>query len=177
LHGEAMDKNELGTFILGLVAAVVIFLLWRQHNGGPGAGAGVGPQSIGGGSGVGPSNSCVGCACGTGSGACLAGPSSGSPTFSASPAVQAAMVSALGPGQITPGTPPLMGPGSFYNVNGPTPDPTFTPANVPNVAGSPTTPATVQPVRSTAPVPSTPNLGFWNRYSYSGTYTRTPVVN
>jgi hypothetical protein len=161
-------------FFLGLIAAVVLFLLWKKEgasfsvNVGPQAGAGpapVGPQDT---LGVG---GCAGCG----------------PSASAAPSAQAAMIMGASAGMITPGTPPLqgsLGVGSFYDPNGPTPDTNFwampneaplsttaatgSPINYANVPGSPTTPAGQVPVRATQKVAPTSQLGFQQRYAVTG---------
>lgn len=161
-------------FFLGLIAGVILYLLWKKET--RNDGAIIGPQ---------PSPSiapqmrtpadtlglggCAGCS---------------DPSESAAPAVQSML--ALSSGQITPGTPPLqgaLGVGSFYDPNGPTPDtnfwsmPTAAPSSTTlasnntkytNVPGSPTTPANQVPVRATQRVAPTSQLGFQQRYNVAG---------
>jgi hypothetical protein len=167
-------------FFLGLIAAVVLFLLWKKESG---SGmnfsfAGLVPQGDSSGTG-----GCAGCSTGIGYPALGSGPG-----YSASPAAQS-MIAANGTaGQITPGTPPLQsvaGTGSFYATAGPTPDSSFTniPAAKPvsvvstvartqttvhNVPGSPSTPATIVPTRAVGVVPPYPLQGFQQRYNVTG---------
>jgi len=164
--------NGTGNFILGVIAAVVLFLLWKKNGVSSGGGV-VGSAANGGISG--------GASCGAGCGACgtdsCAVASGGGPAYTASPIVQQAMVAMGLAGQITPGTPPLGGPDqSFYTAAGPTPDTTFTfgtqDSPVANVPGSATTPAAGTPARALQPVGTAYDLGFQNRYSYSGTFLR-----
>lgn len=165
-----MGENSTGTFILGLVAGVVLFLLWRKERAYMSA-----PTSAGAGSPAGTGPSAASCSggcgggCGTGGG-CFTGPS---PSYSVSPSVQNAMASMGLAGQVSPGAPPLGGPStSFYGTDGPTTDAsfTFTPQTAPsgNAPGSATTPAAVTPVRATTPVTSYRNTGFVNYYNVSG---------
>jgi hypothetical protein len=162
-------------FFLGLIAAVVLFLLWKKEQV-PGSSflQNLLPQAT-------PSSN-GGCA------GCGGGPNP-SPSMGAAPVSQSAMAMVGMEGQISPGTPPLQtvsGSGSFYNSNGPTPDTTFIshPSPLPaqqsntsqmvvagtytNVPGSPTTPANQVPVRATQPVAPTSQLGFHQRYGVSG---------
>lgn len=171
-----MNDSSVGNFLLGLAAAVVIFLLWKKERGSAGGGAIVGPQPVAGGASAGGCGGSCGGSCLTGPGGCLAGPTGG-----AAPALQSAMASLGLSGQVSPGTPPLGGDaGSFYTSSGVTSDASFTPASAanpsPNVAGSPTTPANVIPIRATQPVPPASVSGFQNRYTRSGVYTRTPAL-
>src|SRR5579859_7772722 len=167
-----MGQNGVGTFILGVVAAVVLFLLWKKERGPDGGlytpglpGATLTPAAPSG-------SSCAGggCAgCGTG-GSCGA-----SPAAAASPVFQNAMTDLGLAGQISPGTPPLGGVDtSFYGTTGPSSDQSFTfvpaSASSANTPGSPTTPAAVTPVRSTAPVASYADNGFVSRYNISGVF-------
>ena|SRR5919108_2167871 len=161
-------------FFLGLIAAVVLFLLWKKEGASFNFQVGATPQP-----GTSPNpnreptGGCAGC--------------SASPSYAASPFEQA--VQAFSPGQITPGTPPLQsvtGTGSFYSPVGPTPDTNFwslpvekaqqsttasatagvgTYANVP---GSATTPANQVPVRAMQRVAPTSQLGFQQRYNVAG---------
>ena len=169
-------------FFLGLIAAVVLFLLWKKESG-PSMSfsfPGLGPQPASGDTGTG---GCAGC---SGPGGC-AGCNQATPAYAAAPTAQAGLVAATA-GQITPGTPPLQtvhGGGSFYASSGPTPDNSFT--NIPaarpvstvatvartqttvhNVAGSPSTPATIVPTRAVAQVPSYPSQGFQQRFNVAG---------
>lgn len=148
---------ETKGFFLGLIAAVVLFLLWRkEHQGITIAATPRTPQPQ-------PST------CGVGGCGC------NGPSCAVSPEVQNALAEMSG-GQITPGTPPLnsaVGPTSFYANSGPTPDSTFTfatetAAQAPGVPGSPTTPAAVIPIRATEPVPVYAEQGFTSQYSRSG---------
>lgn len=186
-------------FFLGLIAAVVLFLLWKKESG-PSMSfsfPGVSPTAGGTGTGTG----CAGCAGGAGCPGCGSSPSytnpapTGGPSYVAAPAVQAAMIAAGSSGQITPGTPPLqsvVGSGSFYATSGPTPDNSFT--NVPgkpvsvaptvvrtqtqvqNVPGSPSTPATIVPSRAVAVVAPYSVAGFVQRYNVAGV-PRTALRN
>lgn len=155
-------------FFLGLIAAVVLFMLWRKESGSPTYQfqfPGMGPQ---------PQPS--------GCGSC-------GPGDSASPSVQGSLAAVGLDGQISPGTPPLnaatggQGATSFYTAVGGTPDTSFTftpvarntqsvgsPAQppAPNVPGSPTTPATVTPTRATQVVPGYSETGFQQRYNIAG---------
>lgn len=141
--------GKLGTFLLGVIAAVVLVMLWRHEkqqctsrNVQPGA---PGP-------GVMPSVETGGC-CGAGS---------SSPSYAAGPATQGDLeLVGLG-GAVSPGAPPLgasTGTGratSYYAQSGPTSDTsfTFTPTP-PRVPGSNTTPAAGTPARALAnPAPS-----------------------
>jgi hypothetical protein len=160
-------------FFLGLIAAVVLFLLWKKE--GASLNFNIGPQPASGPSPVGPQDTlgiggCTGCG----------------PSASAAPSVQALMASAGSSGQITPGTPPLqgtLGTGSFYSPVGPTPDTNFwalpteqmVTTAVPgsnvryaNVPGSPTTPSGQVPVRALQTVAPTSQLGFQQRYNVAG---------
>jgi hypothetical protein len=159
-------------FFLGLIAAVVLFLLWKKETSGP---FNFLPASPGVGANTGPGGGCAGC---------------GGPSAGAAPSAQAPLSIASGTdGQISPGTPPLqgtLGTGSFYNPSGPTPDNTFlttpllpkqvgTTSSVgvaakvyTNVPGSPTTPANEVPVRAVQTVAPTSQLGFQQRYSFVG---------
>jgi hypothetical protein len=174
--------GKIGTFLLGVIAAVVLFMLWRKevqpHNFSfafpemypPG------PQPQ-------PASGCDSCGA------------------ASSPAYQGQLASVGLDGQISPGTPPLnaatggQGATSFYTNAGVTPDVsfTFTPVArsafatgtpvqppVPNVPGSPTTPATVTPTRATQQVPNYAETGFVNRFNIAGvprTVLSTKQVN
>lgn len=150
-------------FFLGVIAAAVLFMLWKKETGQrtyqfqfPG----MGNQ---------PSSGCGACG--------------------ASPAAQGSLASIGLDGSISPGTPPLnavtggQGATSFYAASGNTPDTSFTfnpvqrnagsvgspvqpPA--PNVPGSPTTPASVTPTRATQAVPPYSETGFQQRYNIVG---------
>ena len=164
--------GKLGTFLLGVIAAVVLVMLWRKESG---QYSGVGyppflPQAPGNGAGSGCSSGCA-------SGA-------------AAPVFQSMLADNYGlGGQISPGTPPLnavtggQGATSFYSDAATTPDTSFTfipvqrntssvGSNVqpvsPNVPGSPTTPAAVTPVRATQPVPMYTETGWVNHYNFVG---------
>lgn len=171
-------------FFLGLIAAVVLFLLWKNEQKGgmvfnfPG----VGPQPASG-SGAG---GCTGCNGGPGG---CAGCGNGQP-LATSPAVQGYLADSGTAGQVSPGTPPLqsvVGSGSFYAGSGPTPDSSFT--NYPgkpvstaltvarsynpsvtgsNVPGSPSTPATIVPTRAVGVVPGYGAQGFTQPYNVAG---------
>lgn len=161
-------------FFLGIIAAVVLFLLWKKEQV---AAATVGASMFSS-TGLSPAPSttggCAGC---------------GGPSAAAAPAYQGVL---MGPdGQISPGTPPLnasLGSGSFYAPSGPTPDTGFTsypsaPAPIFNTAApvmvgpfvgtvtpsSPTTPANQVPVRSVQTVGSYSTIGgFQQRYNLAG---------
>lgn len=180
-------------FFLGLIAAVVLFLLWKKESGPSMSISFPGVSPTAGGTGAG----CAGCS-GGGCAGCGSSPSYVTnpapatqlgPSYVAAPAVQAAMISAGQAGQITPGTPPLqsvVGSGSFYATSGPTPDNSFT--NIPgkpvsvaptavttqnkvsNVPGSPTTPATIVPARAVAVVTPAAVAGFQQRSNVVGVY-------
>lgn len=170
-------------FFLGLIAAVVLFLLWKKEQfGGVAFGSAGLPAASS--NGVSPSNTiqngvtgCTGC---------------GGPSAAAAPASQYVL---MGPsGQISPGTPPLNNPvggGSFYAPSGPTPDTGFFSYPAPprlanpifdtvrpivagqfssgNVPGSPTTVATQTPVRATATVGNYAEIGgFQQRFNIVG---------
>ena len=156
--------NDTGTFLLGVVAAAVLFLLWKKERQ-PG---GVFAPQPGSSNGTG-TGSCAGCACGIGGG-CGTAPQA--PASAAAPSFQNDMQSLGLAGQITPGTPPLGGQDlSFYGPSGPTPDNTFSfikPATPANVPGSASTPAYQTPVRATAPVPGYPNQVFVQHYNIVG---------
>jgi hypothetical protein len=160
-------------FFLGLIAAVVLFLLWKREIGTTTPATATQPSN-----GFGGCSGCAGAAAGA------------SPTASASPAVQASVVTSGTEGFVSPGTPPLQtvsGTGSFYNATGPTPDNTFLAQPAPaqvlrstsdivkvgvltynNVPGSATTPANQVPVRAVQQVAPTSLLGFQQRYSFVG---------
>ena len=167
--------SKVSTFLLGVIAAVMLFMLWRkeQYNGNgvslptftPAPGPGPQPSTNGG---------CSSCGVGA-----------------ASPSFQGSLAMVGLDGQISPGTPPLnaatggQGATSFYAVDGVTPDVGFTFTPVPratsavstpaqpgglqgNVPGSPTTPATVTPVRATQQVAQWPEQGGVNYYNVTG---------
>ena len=144
-------------FFLGLIAAVVLFLLWKKESGPSMSfsfpGLSQSPATGGcAGCGSGPGG-CAGCGQGQSSPSYVQAPSAPSPSYVASPAVQAAMISVDNAGQISPGTPPLqtvVGSGSFYAQSGPTPDSSFT--NVPGkpVSVAPTVATTQTQVKNVA---------------------------
>lgn len=164
-------------FFLGLIAAVVLFLLWKKEQfGGMAFGSAGLPAASSNGLSPAPSNTggCAGC---------------GGPSAAAAPASQYVL---MGPsGQISPGTPPLNNPvggGSFYTPSGPTPDTGFYsyPAKAtpifstvhPIIAGpftneappsSPTTVANQVPVRATQTVGNYSEIGsFQQRFNIAG---------
>jgi len=184
--------NNSSGFFLGLIAAVVLFLLWKNQAAPTQASAA--PPANGNGTGAG-AGGCAGGSCGSCTG----------PSCSAAPPAQSAVsLVTSGTGdtiQISPGTPPLQGTtgvGSFYAGTGPTGPTSFTnfgtptrlvntlaplrgspifyvgsdlggPVNpVPNVPGSPTTPANQVPVRATVPVESYKNTGVVSQFNVSG---------
>lgn len=150
-------------FFLGLIAAIVLFLLWKKEQGGQSFFGAPAPAS--------QPSSCAGCG---------ANP----PSYAAAPAAQLVMSSP--DGFISPGTPPLnsaAGPTSFYADSGPTPWSGFLFASAPdtpvssvnpvgppvaNSPGSPTTPSNIVPLRAVQPVPSTSQQGFQQRYNVVG---------
>jgi hypothetical protein len=163
-----MNENQLGTFFLGIVAAVAIYFLWKKESqaGGFLAGSGAGAGSPAGyGAGAGCNGGCDSCS--GAFGGCV-------PDAGVAPTFQAAMQDAGLAGTISPGTPPLgsVPAGgavtSFYAPSGGTPDSTFTFAKSAPVAGSPTTPAATTPVRSTAPVGQYADNAFVQRYNVTG---------
>jgi hypothetical protein len=158
-------------FFLGLIAAVVLFLLWKKESRSDFNGMSLGPtfqpqQPTS----VGP--------CGNGGGC--------GPSAAAAPGYQSNL--AQGPGTdglISPGTPPLQGSagtGSWYGPDGPSPDNSFTnfartaaspvsttiPVNFSSTPGSPTTPANQVPVRAVMPTGSYAQIGFQQRYNIAG---------
>lgn len=168
--------GKMGTFLLGVIAAVVLVMLWRKESVGGSVSFDLGATSPGAGA-PGGCNQC-----------------SHSPSMVAAPSAQAMLGIGTGTeGMISPGTPPLnaatggQGGTSFYTSGptGVTPDNSFTFMQVQrnasalgspvqpdqgNVPGSPTTLAAVTPVRATQPVPSYYEQGFIPRYSVSGVY-------
>jgi hypothetical protein len=161
-------------FFLGLIAAVVLFLLWRKEQSqNPGftfSFPSAPPPPVDAIS----TSQCPGC---------------GAPSYAGSPAVQGAQASDQTAGQISPGAPPLnsgAGTGSFYTPTGPTPDTGFYSYPAPivrsvtsgsdlvragvyaNVPGSATTPATQVPVRAAQPVGTYAQMGFQQRYNIAG---------
>lgn len=165
-------------FFLGLIAAVVLFLLWKKESG-PGMSfsfPGLIPAS--------PDSGATGCAGCAGPGGCAG--CGDSPAYAAAPTAQS--IGSGTAGFVTPGTPPLqgtLGHGSFYAASGPTSDASFTnyPAVKPvstvatvartqstvrNVASSPSTPSTIVPTRAVATVPQYSQQGFQQRYNVSG---------
>lgn len=177
-EGLKMD-GKIQTFLLGVIAAVVLFMLWRkeQYNG---VGMPTFPDF--------PTPPTVG-----------PQPSAGCASCGASPSFQSNMAGLVGlDGQISPGTPPLnavtggQGATSFYTSDGVTPDVGFTFIPVPrsnvavgtpvqpgglqsNVPGSPTTVAAVTPVRATQVVPQWQEQGFVNQYNVTGIPIKTLV--
>lgn len=169
-------------FFLGLIAAVVLFLLWKKEIGSD-SGALVGPQPYSGAmpqTPVGPPDTavggCVGCssaqASSAGARTFLTGyggnqhgvtVNSMSPSASAAPAAQASLASIGTDGFITPGTPPLqgtLGVGSFYAPSGVTPDTNFWSLPTPLMPGSTTAtmkPLTVSPTPNVAGSATTPS--------------------
>ncbi len=171
--------NNTGTFILGAVAAVVLFMLWRQKGGSlSGTTSNNGGSLSGTTSNNGPSGTGGGGGCEAGGCAGTCGGNCPSPSYAASPALQGAMAATLGAGFITPGTPPLgtVNSGgadtSIYSMAGPTPDATFTfvPPGSPsgNIAGSPSTPAPATPVRANEKVLQYSNIGFVQKQNVVG---------
>jgi hypothetical protein len=178
--------GKLGTFLLGVIAAVVLVMLWKKGGVDVSANLGFGGNGMQPGGGGG----CSGCAgsCGNTIDSCLSPGASGY----AAPAAQGAMAMIGLDGMISPGTPPLnsvtggQGATSFYDTMGVTTDASFTftpvarnrvsvgsPLQPPvsnNVPGSASTPATVTPTRATQQVPTYAEQGFIPRYSISGTY-------
>jgi hypothetical protein len=157
-----MNENNIGNILLGVIAAVALYLLWKYHRSEM-------QSSNGAGSSAGSGSSCSG-DCGCGTGACAG---AASPSYVASPTVQTAMIDSFGlAGSVSPGTPPLGGSEvSFYGATGPTTDQsfTFTPAgSTANTPGSATTPAATIPVRATAPVATYAQTGFVSKYNVSG---------
>lgn len=172
-------------FFLGLIAAVVLFLLWKKESGPnmsfsfPGLVPPAGADS-------GADGGCAGCSGPDGCSGCNG--SAGSPSYASAPSSQRMFASAGTAGQITPGTPPLQsvaGSGSFYAGSGPTPDSSFTnyPAVKPvstvlsfartqtavrNVPSSPSTPANIVPTRAVGVVPTYQQQGFHQRYNVTG---------
>lgn len=175
--------GKLGTFLLGVIAAVVLVMLWKKGGLGFGADVSLNGASAGFGGGFGTGCPGGGCGCGAAPGACVTG--------AAGPSFQASLAAVGMDGQISPGTPPLnaatggQGATSFYTSSGVTPDTSFTFIPVmrntvtpgspvqppaPNVPGSPTTLAAVTPTRATQVVPTYAEQGFIPRYSVSGVY-------
>jgi hypothetical protein len=172
--------SKLGTFLMGVIAAVVLALLWKK-DGGCGCGSRV-FQMPGASDGIQPPGMLDGC-CGIG------GPG---PAYAASPVAQGAGAGFGTEGMISPGTPPLNaitgggGLTSFYTSAGVTPDNSFTfipiasnpsavgtPAQPPtpaSVPGSATTPAAITPTRATQAVPTYYETGFVQRYNVTGVY-------
>jgi len=163
--------GKLGTFFLGIIAAVVLYMLWNkeQHHHTvsffptPGSQPSASPAETG----------CASCG--------------------ASPSVQAGMSAAGVDGMIAPPGVPLnavsggQGATSFYTDEGVTPDTSFFFASVPrvtnpsaigtpaqpgalqnNVPGSPSTPSFVTPVRATQQVPPFSVGGFHQHYNVLG---------
>lgn len=161
-------------FFLGVIAAIVLFLLWKKES----------QQPVYFGSGANPPAPSPSPDAGAGAGCSTCGVGS-SP---AQPAYQAMLaVSGGTEGLISPGTPPLntaaLGDSSFYANDGPTPDSGFvfpSPARVaspiivrgPFVGGaspgSPTTPSNITPVRATQPTPTYTQGGFQQRINVVG---------
>lgn len=183
--------GKLGTFLLGVIAAIVLVLLWDDKNKGnqaPWQFPFLPPQvpdsmstspSMGGGC-----SSCNGPDQGSGW---------GSPAYAAAPTQQSMLESTGTSGLIPPPGVPLnsaaggQGATSFMTSDGVTPDTSFTFAQVPrntnpqavgspqqpgglqgNVPGSPSTVANVTPVRSTQQVPGFNVSGFHQHYNVLG---------
>jgi hypothetical protein len=168
--------GKLGTFLLGVIAAVVLFMLWKDDKRGtafqfPQLPMGVPPSMNPG---------CSSCGYGT-------------PAYSTSPSLQTMLAFTGTDGMIGPPGVPLNSPAggqgatSFYTNAGVTPDTTFTFFAVPrntnplavgspvqpgglqgNVPGSPTTIAAVTPVRATQAVPPFQVGGFVQHYNIVG---------
>jgi hypothetical protein len=152
-------NGQLGTFLLGVIAAVVLVMLWKKDGTGqpwqfpqppmfpqPVNGA---PASDGG---------CSGC---------------GSPSAGANPTYQSILESSGTAGIVAaPGVPlgsPAGGGGvnSFYTSAGATPDTSFTFAPSAMTPGSPTVPAATTPVRSLEYV-APYSTGFHQHYNILG---------
>lgn len=172
--------GKIGTFLLGVIAAVVLVMLWKKERSNEGSYAfpGVGSMPY-----MGASPASCGC-----------GDISAPPSAWTSPSDQSMLVETGMEGQVSPGTPPLNaatgghGATSFYTNTGVTPDTSFTfrpvtklgnpsigsPVQVPrgaygNVPGSNTTPSNTTPIRATQQVPSYNESGFVAHYRSLGT--------
>jgi len=164
-------------FFLGVIVAVVLYLLWKKEEKREVALPGTRTLA---GSSPAPVGPCPGsCGCGSGIGS-----SCPSPVASAPSAMQMLGLD----GFISPGAPPLntaagLGQTSFYANSGNTPDtgfffedagelisPTVTKAPIApvNVPGSPTTVANQEPVRARQPVGDYSALGFQQRFNIVG---------
>jgi hypothetical protein len=145
--------GKLGTFLLGVIAAVVLVMLWKRDDRQPSQWQWSDiptPQPQ-------PSAGCG--SCGT--------------SYAASPGAQSALESIGMSGMIaSPGVPLGAATGggaatSFYTGAGVTPDTTFTFTKTSNVAGSPTVPAATTPVRATEAV-APYSTGFHQHYNILG---------
>lgn len=149
--------GKLGTFLLGVIAAVVLYMLWDHRND-------QGPQY--------PWFMPNGSGTDAGAGAGCGSPCGGSAGY-ASPGVQAQLESTGLSGLIAPPGVPLGSPaagggiGSFYTSAGLTPDTSFTFAPSVPVPGSPTVPAATTPVRSLQSV-APYSTGFHQHYNIGG---------
>lgn len=160
-------------FFLGVIAAIVLFLLWKKENQSVNYFGGAQPPA--------PSPS-PDAGAGAGCSTCGVGSSPAAPAYQATLAVSGGTE-----GMISPGTPPLntaaLGDSSFYSNSGPTPDSGFafpSPARVASPIivrgpiiegaspGSPTTPSNVTPVRATQPTPTYTQGGFQQRVNVVG---------
>ena len=152
--------GKLGTFLLGVITAIVLYLLWKKEKGEgcnrlPSGAPVPQPEFLTG------ADSC----CGTTMG----------PAGFTSPSVQAALGTVGLDGAVSPGAPPLGTPntpgatGSFYSGSGPTQDTGFTfQTRIGRAVGSNTTPAAVTPTRALEAVPPHDTLGFVNWYNIQG---------
>ena len=170
--------GKLGTFLLGIIAAVVLVLLWDDKKRGSPSYPGASLQDTS--SQPFANDGCSGCGY-------------GSPAFSASPTLQSQLESTGTAGMIASGGVPLNSPAggqgatSFYTNAGVTPDTSFTFIAVPrntdplavgtptqpgglqgNVPGSPTTVSATTPVRATQQVPGYGVGGFHQKYNILG---------
>lgn len=147
--------GKLGTFLLGVIAAVVLYMLWDHRHDGPQMPWFI-PNGSGDGSGVGAQSGCCG----------------GSSGYAA-PGVQAQLESTGTAGLIAPPGVPLGAPtagggvASFYTSAGVTPDTSFTFGPSAPVPGSPTVPAASTPVRSLQSV-APYSTGFHQHYNVLG---------
>ena len=189
--------GKLGTFLLGIIAAVVLVLLWDdKHRDGDGAPMmpypfmpSQVPQSIT------PSGSggCSGCGSSPFNAPSIPATPYAAPIYAANPTIQGMLESTGTDGMIPPPGVPLnsvaggQGATSFYTNAGVTSDTSFGFAQVPrntnpsavgspqqpgglqgNVPGSPTVPANVTPVRATQQVPGFNVSGFHQHYNVLG---------
>lgn len=177
-------NGQLGTFLLGIIAAVVLVLLWDDKSSNRGGWSFPTPQD----NSVQPSASDGGGGCA----GCGPGPSP-SPAYSAAPMAQGALESVGLAGMVAPPGVPLNSPAggqgatSFYTNAGVTPDTSFTFVVVPrntnpsavgtpaqpgglqgNVPGSPSTVSATTPVRATQQVPGYAVAGFHQHYNVLG---------